>query len=396
MNCLLHLLLFVTAGIEAYCFSTNRGNVGWTSQRQLQGQPRRTVSNVARLATRPAHDDDDAMIEKDESILSSRRSFVTDSFVASSSLLAVNTLFPQSTLASVGTLPEYADTNNVLQGITIRVADQSQQKAMISFLEDGFDCEVIRKRIVGSIEETWLGFGPEQLRIPDNFQIPVSSFAKYGGHASIHLIYDAKETTPYYRVGENAPGNNIAYLQMGVPTYRISQMVKNGGNILDAYAIVDVVSPSGLPIRGVVGIAPDPIMFVAINCKDVKQSQKFYEQLGFTEQPYPYCRPNKGLGQFEPVQPDKSVYMAPSANCMGVLLLKSKERKIVSNPAIQSLNIVYNPSSNVTSADSSKNENDDDDNTNEAAVTTRAVDPSGVTIQFQSVTDFEREELATR
>ena len=26
-----------------------------------------------------------------------------------------------------------------------------------------------------------------------------------------------------------APGNNVAYLQLGVPTYRISQMVEYGG-----------------------------------------------------------------------------------------------------------------------------------------------------------------------
>jgi hypothetical protein len=113
----------------------------------------------------------------------------------------------------------------------------------------------------------------------------------------------------YYRQGEPAPGNNIAFVQrkfdcfpcfgldcnkltstlfcfpsVGVPTYRISQMVKNGGNILDAYGYVNVVSPSGLPIRAIVGISPDPIMFVAINCQDLKQSKQFYEQLGFVEQ----------------------------------------------------------------------------------------------------------------
>ena len=151
---------------------------------------------------------------------------------------------------------------------------------------------------------------------------------------------------------------------------------------------MNVISPSGLPIRGIVGIAPDPIMFVAINCADVKQSQTFYEQLGFMEQPYPYCRPNQGLGQFEPIQPDKSVFMAPSSNCMGVLLLKSKERKIVPNPAIQSLNIVYNPSSDTTTTDTT---DDTDDK-----VITRVVDPSGVVMQFQSVSDFEREESVTR
>ena len=384
MNCLIYALLVVS--VEAFYFFSYQSTVRRTCH-SLHSHGR--ITKDTRLLLNDDAKVNDAAIENDTFLVKPRRSFVTDSLMVSS-LLAATTILPQSTPASVGTLPEYADTNIILQGITIRVADQSQQKAMISFLEDGFDCEVIRKRIVGSIEETWLGFGPEQLRIPNDFQLPISSFAKYGGHASIHLIYDAKETTPYYRIGDNAPGNNIAYLQMGVPTYRISQMVKNGGNIIDAYGLVNVISPSGLPIRGIVGISPDPIMFLAINCVDVKQSQKFYEQLGFIEQPYPYCRPNQGLGQFEPIQPEKSVYMAPSSNCLGVLLLKSKGKKIIPNPAIQSLNIVYNPSSDTATTTDDTDENDD------KATIMRVVDPSGVAMQLQSVTDFEREESTTR
>lgn len=61
-------------------------------------------------------------------------------------------------------------------------------------------------------------------------------------------------------------------------------MVASGGKILDAYGLVNVVSPSGLPMRGIVGISPDPIMLLAINCQDVKESAAFYEQLGFSEQ----------------------------------------------------------------------------------------------------------------
>ena len=60
-------------------------------------------------------------------------------------------------------------------------------------------------------------------------------------------------------------------------------MVAAGGNILDAYGLVNVVSPCGLPIRGIVGISPDPIMFVALNCESVKESVAFYERLGFAE-----------------------------------------------------------------------------------------------------------------
>ena len=37
-------------------------------------------------------------------------------------------------------------------------------------------------------------------------------------------------------------------------------------------------------MRAIVGIRPDPIMFVAINCENVKTSKDFYEKLGFVEQ----------------------------------------------------------------------------------------------------------------
>jgi len=77
---------------------------------------------------------------------------------------------------------------------------------------------------------------------------------------------------------------SLTSVLVGVPGYRISQMVASGGKIVDAYGLVNVVSPSGLPLRGIVGITPDPIMLVAVNCKDVKESRAFYEKLGFVEQ----------------------------------------------------------------------------------------------------------------
>jgi hypothetical protein len=98
------------------------------------------------------------------------------------------------------------------------------------------------------------------------------------------VSYDSKTSVVNYRTGADAPGDNVAYLQVGVPTYRISQMVKNGANVVDAYGIVNVVSPCGLPMRGIVGIAPDPMMFVALNSQDMAASKAFYNRLGFVEQ----------------------------------------------------------------------------------------------------------------
>lgn len=263
---------------------------------------------------------------------------------------------------------------------------------------------------VVSNKTKWLGFGPEQLSVPKDFELPVSSFSRYGGHASINVRYDSQAVAPLYKIGDEAPGNSIAYLAcesdvpcvwtkfyfnpphclshvcchimflVGVPGYRISKMVSNGGNILDAYGLVNVVSPAGLPIRGVVGIAPDPMMYVAINCQDVKASKEFYEKLGFSEQEVPYSRPSKGTTMFEPAPPKNSVYMSPSPNCMGVLLLQGKKKKsITPNPVVESLNIVYTPSSEETSGEDMF-----------------VKDPSGVPIKFQSERVFTKLEKVTR
>ena len=63
-------------------------------------------------------------------------------------------IVPNMASAEVGTLPEFADTNAIIQGITISVADASQQDAMVNFLINGFDMKVLRKRIRNSVEET--------------------------------------------------------------------------------------------------------------------------------------------------------------------------------------------------------------------------------------------------
>eukprot|EP00536_Pseudo-nitzschia_multiseries_P006360 jgi/Psemu1/192997/e_gw1.134.48.1 len=318
--------------------------------------------------------------EDDTGVQSRRKMMEKTVALASAAFLSASTSFPEASSAAVGTLPEFSETNAIVQGLTINVADASQQQTMIDFLVGAFDFQVQRQRIQGNVEETWLGFGPEQLSVPDDFELPVSAFGKYGGHASINVRYDSQTTTPFYRQGDDAPGDSIAYLSLGVPGYRISKMTANGGKILDAYGLINVVSPAGLPIRGVVGIAPDPIMYVAINCQDVSQSKEFYEKLGFVEQAVPYSRPSKGTTMFEPAPPKNSYYMSPSPNCMGVLLLQGKKKRAITpNPVVDSLNIVYNPSSEET--------------TGEEMVLN---DPSGIPIRFQPASTFTKIEKMTR
>ncbi|KAL3816119.1 hypothetical protein ACHAXA_011616 [Cyclostephanos tholiformis] len=336
---------------------------------------------------------------------------------------ATNTMIdgPSSTAANaaVGTLPEYADASAILQSLTIDVSDASQYYDTLNFFDRAFDMRVLRERITegggGITRESWLGFGPEDLEIPSDFVLPVSSFARYGGHSSLHVRYDGASTAsssstnvPLYlrSPGEYnespAPGNNVAYLQLGVPTYRISQMVKFGGNVLDAYGWVNVICPAGLPVRAVVGVRnPDPMMFVALYCDDVEGSANFYANIGFAKRDYPYARPNDGGGQFEPPQPRGSIYVSPSANSMGILLLPrekkggffaygSKQEALIPNPVLRSLNVVYAPTI-TTGGDAGAGADDGGG----ALATMSITDPSYVPISFISQDAFARELKAT-
>eukprot|EP00580_Thalassiosira_gravida_P014310 CAMPEP_0201682160 /NCGR_PEP_ID=MMETSP0494-20130426/51481_1 /ASSEMBLY_ACC=CAM_ASM_000839 /TAXON_ID=420259 /ORGANISM="Thalassiosira gravida, Strain GMp14c1" /LENGTH=436 /DNA_ID=CAMNT_0048165917 /DNA_START=27 /DNA_END=1337 /DNA_ORIENTATION=+ len=353
-------------------------------------------------------------------------SLLAASIVTTTAIAATTTVaFPQRANAALGTLPELSDANAIVQSLTIDVTDKDQYAQTLQFFLDGFDgmkvlrertgggggavkdtwlgqffldgfdgMKVLRERTGGgggAVKDTWLGFGPETLSIPPTFELPVSSLSQYGGHAAIHVRYDPKSTAILYKPSsgefnnEPAPGDNVAYLQIGVSQYRISQMVKNGGNVLDAYGWVNVVSPAGLPIRAIVGVSPDPIMFLAVTCADVKKSEEFYAKLGFARQEYPYCRLNQGQGQFEPPQPDKSVYVAPSANSMGILLLKNEKRgrskTVAPNPVLRSLNVVFAPPEG----------GDDGDSDNTPSLDPQVVDPSSIPISFISQDYFETE-----
>jgi hypothetical protein len=87
----------------------------------------------------------------DEVPITSRRSILTS---AVSGAIILSGFSPKPARAVVGTLPEFADTNAIVQGVTIDVVDKAQQDNMIKFLVNGFDFQVLRKRIKGSVEET--------------------------------------------------------------------------------------------------------------------------------------------------------------------------------------------------------------------------------------------------
>lgn len=104
-------------------------------------------SSISVLLARSQENED-----KDAASEPSRRSLLVNGPIA----LGGSMFFGQSlpSLAAVGTLPEFSDTNAILQGLTVNVADQSQQKSMIEFLINGLGFQVLRQRIFNNIEET--------------------------------------------------------------------------------------------------------------------------------------------------------------------------------------------------------------------------------------------------
>lgn len=359
-------------------------------------------THPSRLRSRSRSDGDVGVVRGDAALngdlphphpARTRRSVLATTVSAAAALTAA-AVPPRRANAALGTLPEFSDANAIVQSLTINVTDRTQYDETIEFFTSAFDgMKVLRQRNAGGggvVKDTWLGFGPETLSVPPAFTLPVSSLSEYGGHAALHVRYDPKSTSLLYQRSsgefneEPAPGENIAYLQLGVPQYRISQMVKHGGNVLDAYGWVNVVSPAGLPVRGIVGLRADPMMFLALNCADVGKSEEFYARLGFVRQEYPYARLNQGQGQFEPPQPPKSVYVAPSRNSMGILLLQNEKRgrkkNLTPNPVLRSLNVVYAPP-----------EGSDGGEGGAASLDPQLMDPSSVPISFVPQDYLERE-----
>lgn len=91
--------------------------------------------------------------EESQNVGDSRRSVLKKASLVAG-FLATSFVAVDESQAAVGTLPEFSDANVILQGVTINVADQSQQDSMISFLKDAFDFQILRQRKAGSTTDT--------------------------------------------------------------------------------------------------------------------------------------------------------------------------------------------------------------------------------------------------
>ena len=81
--------------------------------------------------------------------ITTRRSLLQQSLLATSILTSTTSQLSSSSVANaaIGTLPEFSDTNAILQSITIDVTDKTQYDETIDFFTKSFDgCKVLRQR----------------------------------------------------------------------------------------------------------------------------------------------------------------------------------------------------------------------------------------------------------
>lgn len=236
---------------------------------------------------------------------------------------------------AVGTLPETTKLPRVAVQGSVRV---SSSAPLVDFLTKGLGFTVLRREQYSVNGKraitTTVGYGPEQLAVPTDFAPGVTSFQGYGGHFTLQLVevMDEKDdgVLRFYE-----PGTGLAYIQIGLPNYRISKLLEYGGEITSSYGFTEVVAPGGLPLRIILGNSVrDPFMFQALYTTNLAASENFYtREIGMKRCKYPRARPVEE-SSFEPPQPKGSVFLSYSEDSFGVLLL-SRDKKDASKGPIR-------------------------------------------------------------
>jgi len=136
--------------------------------------------------------------------------------------------------------------------------------AAVTFWTGGVGAQVLDTRLgPDGRNVTRIGYGPQTLR------------AEAGAKFALELV-----EAP--RGGDLRPETSVVqYLQLGVPTLRLSQLMNSGGDVVSAYGWTEVVAPGGLPLRVRIDeTRRDPFEFVALRTANVKATVRHYEAMG--------------------------------------------------------------------------------------------------------------------
>ncbi|GMH77207.1 hypothetical protein TL16_g07332 [Triparma laevis f. inornata] len=252
-----------------------------------------------------------------------RRFFVNNVASSLPSILASTFLPLPSPAHAVTVLPEYSLQPSYLSSIVLNTFNAETHLAMLDFLMNSFvGIDVLRSTASSVV----MGFGSDSNTVPSSFAPGVSSYRYYGGHPTITIKHDPSSPT-LTSLPAASQLTTIAYVQLAVPGYRISKIMRSGGEMISAYGYVNCVAPNGVHFRAVVA---DPVgqnlEYLALRVKEgvgVEEVAKFYKtNYNMVEALVPKSRP-QGQDELEPhIFPDSKylVCAGGSSNAFGLMI----------------------------------------------------------------------------
>lgn len=267
---------------------------------------------------------------------------------------------------AVGDLFELKEQSLVFQDISFNVINTYDEEIMLKACFDNtFDVIASSQSKNGNafVNMTTLSFGPTSYKSNNAFIPGVSSFSKYGGHASLTLYSQQLDEDTILGFEK---GNAINFIKIGTDTLRLSKAIAAGAIVKYAYGYIDLDTPAGIPLEIVIGDRRDPMMTVSLKVTDLKESTSFFQDtLGMKPLPFQLARP--AGSQFEATQPPNSIYLGYSPDTMGVLLVQQPKDAppIVIGSQLRYFTVVYDDSKDKKSqlppalSDSSSTSSDD-------------------------------------
>jgi len=147
-----------------------------------------------------------------------------------------------------------------LQSFRVSISDMD---AAVQFWTAGVGALVLDTRLVDGANVTRIGFGPESFGNDD------------GAKFALELV----ETPGAQPAWDGA----VQYIQLGIPVFRLTQVMKMGGDIQSAYGWTDLLAPGGIPLHVRIDeTRRDPFEFIAIRTNSIEKSVNYFKGLGMT------------------------------------------------------------------------------------------------------------------
>lgn len=188
---------------------------------------------------------------------------------------------------------------------SMRIGVPDMDKA-VTFWTKGCGALVLDTKLVNGVNVTRIGFGPQSIRRDDGAKFALemvegpstrcepqpasalrsSSLPSKATRSSFGALAHMPARITFTRARSPCPrsfetGGVLQYVQLAIPIFRLSQVMKNGGDIQSAYGWTQLTAPGGLPLRVHIDESRrDPFEFVALRTSSLKSSVAHYESLG--------------------------------------------------------------------------------------------------------------------